>query len=150
LATRVHLIAVQPAVGLPWFLVASLTHLDHFHHFIAVVVDHLHGGPSCRRGGKWPTGGLVEGAPRFLIDICTQCTLQRFVWLVALTEVGVADEENLLVVVRVDELAGEDVVRDFATINRWRARANAMRLVSMVIQRLPHCAARYAVVPLPQ
>ena len=31
-----------------------------------------------------------------------------------------------------------------------RARASGTRLVSIVIQRRPHCSATYAVVPLPQ
>jgi hypothetical protein len=36
-----------------------------------------------------------------------------------------------------------------AARRRWRDKANGTRLVSMVIQRRPHCSATYAVVPLP-
>jgi hypothetical protein len=44
-------------------------------------------------------------------------------------------------------------VRDDAAVavsRRWRARASGTRLVSIVIQRRPHCSATYAVVPDPQ
>ena len=37
-----------------------------------------------------------------------------------------------------------------AVISRVLAMFSAMRLVSLVIQRRPHCSATWAVVPLPQ
>jgi len=48
------------------------------------------------------------------------------------------------------ERVRHEVVGYFAAIRRVRASASATRLVSIVIQRLPHCSATYAVVPEPQ
>jgi len=59
----------------------------------------------------------VERGPGFLVDLGAQRGCQRFVRVLGAEEVGVADEETLLVVVGVDEpggdalgVAGADVV----------------------------------------
>ena len=63
----------------------------------------------CNAPGLW----LVEGArsiavkrsPRILVDLCLQARLQRFVRIIRAEEVSVADEEALLVVVRINKPA---------------------------------------------
>jgi len=51
----------------------------------------------------------VEAGPGVLVDLGAQRGLERLVGIVGTEEVGVADEEALLVVVRVDEPAGDAV-----------------------------------------
>ena len=84
-----------------------LLYFKHLHYFVAQVVDDLDGDAA--------GGGLVEGAgqvtvqggPRVGVDLGLQGGLQRPVGVVRAEEVGVADEEALLVVVGVDEPAGD-------------------------------------------
>jgi hypothetical protein len=71
------------------------------------MVDHLDGDAA----GFWfveGTGGVaVEGGPGLLVDLGLEGRLERLVGIVRPQEIGVADEEALLVVVRVDEPAGD-------------------------------------------
>ena len=53
----------------------------------------------------------MQRLPGVLVDFGFQRRLQRPVWIVGTEEVGVADEEALLVVVGVDEPAGNIVGR---------------------------------------
>ncbi len=56
-----------------------------------------------------PRGVAVQRRPGFRVDLGLQRGLQRAVGIVRAEEVGVADEEALLVVVGVDEPAGDAV-----------------------------------------
>src|SRR5258707_1276944 len=58
-------------------------------------------------------GVAVEGRPRLLVNLGLERGLQRSVGIVGSKEVRVADEETLLVVVGVDEPAG-DAIRAIA------------------------------------
>ena len=52
-------------------------------------------------------GVAVEGGPGLLVDFCFERGFQGFVGVIGTQEIGMADEEALLVVVRVDEPAGD-------------------------------------------
>ncbi len=61
----------------------------------------------------------MEGFPGFLVDLGFERRAQRFVRVVGTEEVGVADEEAFLVVVGIDEPAGDAVgavAADFAGV----------------------------------
>ncbi len=51
-------------------------------------------------------GGGIQRSPGGFVDLGAQGALELFVGLVGASEVGVADDEGLLVVVGVDEPAG--------------------------------------------
>ena len=94
---------------LPWFHQNIASHPEHLHHLVPKVVDNLHGDAAGRRLGERPGGVAVQGFPGFLVYLCLQRCPQRLVGIVGAEEVGVADEEALLVVVAVDEPAGDAV-----------------------------------------
>ena len=81
----------------------------HLHHFVAEVVDHLHGDAA----GFWfferPGGVAVERFPGFLVDFCFEGRPEGFVRVIGAEEIGVAYEEALLVVIGIDEPAGDAV-----------------------------------------
>jgi hypothetical protein len=52
-------------------------HLQHLHHLIAVVIDHLHSDLARLRGGKGSARRPIEAPPRLLVDVCARCPLQR-------------------------------------------------------------------------
>src|SRR5713101_5004422 len=84
-------------------------HPEHLHHLVAEVVDDLHG-DAARSGLVEGTRRVaVQGGPGRLVDLGLERGLQRAVGVVRPQEVGVADEEALLVVVGVDEPAGDAV-----------------------------------------
>src|SRR5713101_7042255 len=84
-------------------------HSEHLHHLVAEVVDDLHG-DAARPGLVEGTRGVaVQGGPGRVVDLGLERGLQRAVGVVGAEEVGVADEEALLVVVGVDEPAGDAV-----------------------------------------
>ena len=69
--------------------------------------------------GKGRGGVAVEGFPGFLVDFGFQGGLEGFVGVVGAEEVGVAHEEAFLVVVGIDEPAGDAigvVAADFAGV----------------------------------
>jgi len=89
----------------------------HLHHFVAKVVDNLHGNTAGLRFGEGPGGVAIERGPGFLVDLGLESGLERAVGVVRAEEIGVADEEALFVVVGVDEPAGNAigaVAADFA------------------------------------
>ena len=51
----------------------------------------------------------MERGPSFFVDLGFQRCLERLVGIVGAQEIGVADEETLLVVVGIDEPAGDAV-----------------------------------------
>ena len=51
----------------------------------------------------------MQGGPSFFVDLRLESSLKRAVGVVGAEEVGVADEEAFLIVVGVDEPAGDTV-----------------------------------------
>ena len=86
-----------------------LLYAEHFHHFVAQVVDDLHG--DAAGFGFVQRAGYVaaEGGPGFFVDLGFERRLERLVGIIRAQEVGVADEEALFVVVGVDEPAGDAI-----------------------------------------
>ena len=73
------------------------------------MVDDLHGDTAGGGFGKGARGVAVEGVPGFAVDFGFEGGLERLVGVVRAEEVGVTDEEAFLVVVGVDESAGDTV-----------------------------------------
>ena len=92
---------------------------EHLHHLVAEVVDHLHGDAAGLGLAKRPRGVAVQRRPGFCVDLGLERRLERAVGVVGAEEVGVADEEALLVVVGVDEPAGDAVGAVAATSPVW-------------------------------
>ena len=90
----------------PASIVRSL-HPKHLHHLIPQVIDDLHRDPPRFRLGERARSIAVEALPGFLVDLGLEGRLQRLVGVVGAEEIGVADEEAFLVVVGVDEPAGD-------------------------------------------
>src|SRR5580704_17822266 len=86
---------------------STATYSEHFHHFIAQMIDYLYGDAAGRRLVKRARGVAVQGGPGFFVDLGLERGLERFVRIVRAQEIGVADEEALLVIVGVDEPAGD-------------------------------------------
>src|SRR5262245_50857981 len=96
------------------FLAGLASQVAHLQHFVAEVVDDLHGDLARLRQVERLTRRAIELRPPPLVDLCSQRLLQLLVGavvcvLAAVEEVGMADEEALAVVVGVDESA-RDVV----------------------------------------
>src|SRR5438105_11825528 len=89
-----------------------LCNLVHLHHLVTVVTDDLDRNFACCGFWEWPACDPIEGFPRFVIDLRPQRLAQLFIWVCRAlpSEVGVANEECLSVVVGVDEPT-RDVVR---------------------------------------
>jgi hypothetical protein len=79
------------------------------HDLVAVVVDHLDGDLPRRWHREWTRGGGLDRRPGILGDVGTEGPAKLLVGIARAEEVGVADEEALAVVGRVEELA-RDVV----------------------------------------
>jgi hypothetical protein len=75
------------------------------------VVDHLDGDAAARGAREGPRDGRVQRGPGGLVDVGAEGALELVVWIVGAQEVGVADEELLVVVGGVDEPAGDVVGR---------------------------------------
>ena len=73
------------------------------------MVNHLHGDAAGFGLIEGPGGVALEGGPSLLVDLGLEGGLERLVGIVRPQEIGVADKEALLVVVRVDEPAGDAV-----------------------------------------
>ena len=71
------------------------------------MVDDLDGDAPGRRAVEGAGYVAVERCPGFLIDLGLQRRLERLVGVVRAQEIGVTDEETLLVIVGVDEPAGD-------------------------------------------
>jgi hypothetical protein len=71
------------------------------------VVDHFHGDPAWLRfvEGAWRIA--IERCPGFGVDLGFEGRLERAVGIVDAQKIGVADEEALLVVIDIDEPAGD-------------------------------------------
>ena len=83
------------------------------------MIDHLHGDAARGRFGERSRSVAVKGFPSFLINLGLEGGLESLVGVVGTEEVGVADEEALLVVVAIDEPAGDAVgggAADFAGV----------------------------------
>ena len=73
------------------------------------MIDHLNGNAAGCRLVEWARRVAVQCRPGFFIDLGLQRGLKRLVGVVGTEEVGMADEEAFLVVVGVDEPAGDAV-----------------------------------------
>ena len=82
---------------------------EHLHHLVAEVVDDLDRDAAGRGPLEGARGVASERRPGFLVDLGLQRGLERLVRIARAEEVGVADEEALLVVVGIDEPAGDAV-----------------------------------------
>src|SRR6266540_69065 len=86
-----------------------LPHGVDLQDLVAIVVDDLHGDLALLRRVEGDAPGSVQLRLFRLVDLGPQHALQLLVGLLSAEEVGVADEEALVVVVRVDEPAGDVV-----------------------------------------
>src|SRR5271166_894659 len=73
------------------------------------MVNHLHRDAAAGGLVEWAGGVAVQRLPGLLVDFGLQRGLERLVGVVSAQEVGMADEEALLVIVCVDEPAGDTV-----------------------------------------
>ncbi len=91
----------------------------YFHDFIAEVVDHFNR-DTARRWFVERSGDVaVERRPRLFVDFSPEGSFEALVRIVCAEEVGVADEKAFLVVICVDEPAGDTfgvVAANFASV----------------------------------
>ena len=73
------------------------------------MVDYFDGDAAGGGAVEGAGGVAVQGFPRFAVDLGLEGGLERLVGVVGAEKVGVADEEALLVVVGIDEPAGDTV-----------------------------------------
>jgi len=76
-------------------------HPINLHHFVAEVIDHLHGDAPSLRLGKRDGNVAVERFPGFLVDLSLERGLQALIGVVLAEEIGLAHEEALTVVVAI-------------------------------------------------
>ena len=76
-----------------------VSYSKHLHDLVAEVVDDLDGDAAGLGFGEGPRGVATEGGPGFPVDLGLEGGLEGLVGIVGAEEVGVADEEALLVVV---------------------------------------------------
>ena len=73
------------------------------------MVNHLDSDAACLRLWERPRCIAVQGRPCFCVDFGLERRLQCFVGVIRSQEVGVANEEALFVLVRVDEPACDTI-----------------------------------------
>ena len=96
-----------------------LSDSKYLHHFIAQMIDYLYRDTAERWLVKRAGGVAVERAPGVFIDLGFERGLERLVRVVRAKEIRVTDEEALLVLVGIDEPAGDPVgavAADFARV----------------------------------
>jgi hypothetical protein len=76
---------------------------NDLHHLVAVVVDDLDRDPAGLRAREGSADGRVHRRPRLLADVGAEGAAELVVRVVGAGEVGMADEEGVAVVVRVEE-----------------------------------------------
>ena len=89
--------------------VSVSSHPEHLHHFIPEVVDDFDGDAAGWGLGEGAGRVAVQGGPGFLVDFGFEGGFQRLIGIIGAEEVGVADEKAFLVVVGVNEPAGDAV-----------------------------------------
>lgn len=77
--------------------------------FITQMINHLHRNAPGFRFIERPRNVAVQRGPGIFVDFVLQRGSERFIRIVCAQEISVADEEALLVVVGVDEPAGDAV-----------------------------------------
>ena len=110
--------ALLDFIGAPWTLRRS-SYTEYLHCFVAEVIDDLDGDAARGRAVEGAGPVAVQGLPGVAVDFGLEGGLERLVGVVGAEEVGVADEEALLVVVGVDEPAADAVgavAADFAGV----------------------------------
>ena len=96
------------AIGWPRQLLTP-SQPEHLHHLVAEMIDHLHRYPATLRFVEGPRGVAAEARPGLLVDLRLEGVFKGTIRVVLTEEVGMADEEALLVVVGIDEPAGDAV-----------------------------------------
>ena len=85
--------------------------LENLHDLVSEVIDDFHGDAARLRLRERPRRVAVQRGPCVRVDLRLERGIERAVRIVLAKEVGVANEEALLVVVGVDEPAGALPVR---------------------------------------
>ena len=100
------------------------------------MIDHLHGDAA----GFWlverPGCVAFERGPGFLIDFGFEGGLEGFVRIICTEKIGVTGEETLLVIIGIDEPAGNIasvVAADFASVGMKHINAIDLKLDLVVI-----------------
>src|SRR5579872_968274 len=87
----------------------TLSHPEYLHNLVAKVIDDFHCDATARGPRERTRGVGIERRPGLLVDLRLERCLEALVGVVRAQEIGVADEEALLVVVGVDEPGGDAV-----------------------------------------
>src|ERR1700754_2399788 len=81
----------------------SASYRENFHHLVAEVIDDFDG-ETVRLGARKRARFVpIERRPGILVDFGFERRFERLVWVVCTHEIGVSNEETLLVIVGVDE-----------------------------------------------
>ena len=91
------------------FVTVRARNVKYLHHLVSEVVDDLDSDAAGLRSPERPRCVAVQRRPGVGVDLRLQRRPERLVRVVGAEEVCLADEEALVVVVRVDELAGDAV-----------------------------------------
>ena len=104
---------------------------EDFHHFVTQMVDNFYGNAAVLGFLEGPRGVTAQCLPCFGVDLRFQARFERVVGIIGTKEVSMTNEEALLVVVGVDEPAG-DTVRSVADnfSGLWLEDINAFNLHS--------------------
>ena len=89
--------------------ISGLVDPEYFHHFIPPMIDHLHGDLPALWLLERVRDGAVQCGPGFFVDFGFQRGLEGFVRIAGPQEVGMTDEDAFVVVVGVDEPAGNAI-----------------------------------------
>ena len=87
----------------------NLSHLEHLHHLIPQMIDHLHRNPPRLGLFESPRHIAVQRLPRLLVDLRLERRLQRLIRIIRSQEIGMPHEEAFLVVIRIHEPAGDAI-----------------------------------------
>src|SRR5579884_4016622 len=100
---------ISTGQGSPEFWHQTRSYLEDLHHFIAEMIDDLHGDAARPRLIERARSVAVQRRPRLFVDFRLEGGLQSFIGIVSAEEVGLAHKEALLVVVGVHEPAGDSL-----------------------------------------
>src|SRR5262245_48768683 len=80
-------------------------YLKHLHHFVAEMVNDLHGDATVIRLRERAGSIAVQRCPCFLIDLRFERSFECIIWIIRAQKVSMTNEEALLVVVGINEPA---------------------------------------------
>ena len=84
-------------------------HAEYLHDFVSEVINDLHGNSFGNWLVKRPRRIAVKSLPCLFVDLPLQSRLERFVGIACAKEVCLTNEETLLVVIGVNEPAGNSI-----------------------------------------